>query len=293
MKDFDKTAEGRRSMLDQAGIMMAQGASIACERITGVNDNMTQPHYHNYYEIYFLEEGGRYQRLQDEVYLLKGGEFMLFSPYIMHYSYGAQNMPFRRIVLYFRSDEVESPELIKLLDESNGMYQTNLKERQVIGRILTELLQEQEQPKAFQKECSHSLLNLLLYHLARQKRIPSAIKTEQQNRIRQIIHYIHNHYNENITLENLADRFYISTFHLCREFKAYTNTTVIQYVNVTRIMNAQRLFMETDKNITAICQETGFSNLTHFNRVFKSVTGMTPSGYRKAHKNLEIYVGGK
>lgn len=44
--------------------------------------------------------------------------------------------------------------------------------------------------------------------------------------------------------------------------------------------------METNKTITEICSETGFSNLTHFNRVFKSVTGMTPSGYRKTHKNL-------
>lgn len=43
-------------MIDQAGIMMAQGAEIACERIAGVNDNMTQPHYHNYYELYYLEK---------------------------------------------------------------------------------------------------------------------------------------------------------------------------------------------------------------------------------------------
>ena len=54
-------------------------------------------------------------------------------------------------------------------------------------------------------------------------------------------------------------------------------------------MNAQRKFMETNKNITEICCESGFSNLTHFNRVFKSVTVMTPSGYKKTHKNL---VGG-
>ena len=89
-------------MIDQAGIMMAQGAAIASERIAGVNDNMTQPHYHNYYEIYYLEEGERYQRIQDELYMLKAGELMLFSPYIMHYSYGAQDMPFRRVILYFR-----------------------------------------------------------------------------------------------------------------------------------------------------------------------------------------------
>ena len=42
----------------------------------------------------------------------------------------------------------------------------------------------------------------------------------------------------------------------------------------------------------SIKHKLGFSNLIHLNRVFKAVTGMTPSGYRKSHKNLEIYVGG-
>ena len=75
------------------------------------------------------------------------------------------------------------------------------------------------------------------------------------------MHYIHRHFDENITLESLAERFYVSSYYLCREFKAYTNSTVIQYVNVTRIMNAQRRIMETDKSITEISREMGFSNL--------------------------------
>ena len=41
------------NVLDQAGIMMAQGNTIACERVSGVNDNMEKNHYHDYYEIYF------------------------------------------------------------------------------------------------------------------------------------------------------------------------------------------------------------------------------------------------
>lgn len=126
-------------MIDQAGIMMAQGAEIACERIAGVNDNMTQPHYHNYYELYYLEKGERYQRLQDELYVLKPGELMLFSPYIMHYSYGKKDMPFRRIVLYFRREDVDVPELASLLDQANGMYSMGLRDSQMIHRILGEL----------------------------------------------------------------------------------------------------------------------------------------------------------
>ena len=93
-------------MLDQAGIRMAQGAEIACERISGVNDNMYQPHYHNYYELYYLEEGGRYQRSDNDLYLLQPGDFILFSPYCMHYSYGDMDMRFRRIILYFQGKKL-------------------------------------------------------------------------------------------------------------------------------------------------------------------------------------------
>ena len=51
-------------MIDQAGILMAQGLGIASERIQGVNDNMSQSHYHEYYEIYYLEAGERFHMVE-------------------------------------------------------------------------------------------------------------------------------------------------------------------------------------------------------------------------------------
>ena len=78
----------------------------------------------------------------------------------------------------------------------------------------------------------------------------------------QIINYIHMHYHEDILLEELAKTFFISPYHLCREFKRYTNSTVVQYVNITRIMNAQRKFMETDKNITEISKRDRGSRIS-------------------------------
>ena len=271
-------------MLDQAGIRMAQGNSIACERICGVNDNMIKSHYHNYYEIYYLEEGERY-----DMYLLRPGEMILFSPYILHRSYGDENVPFKRIVLYFQSDEINCQELSKALDYGNGVYKPQLKIRPTIHRILEELLIESDTTSEFVRGYRHTLVNALLFVMMMQTQKQNPRRQEKLNRMSQIINYIHMHYHEDILLEEIAKTFFISPYHLCREFKRYTNSTVVQYVNITRIMNAQRKFMETDKNITEISKETGFSNITHFNRVFKAVTGMTPSGYRKTHRNL---VGG-
>lgn len=200
-------------MIDQAGIMMAQGALIASERIIGVNDNMAQSHYHEYFELYYLETGERFHMVQDRCYKMTAGEFIIFPPYVMHYSYGEKDMPFKRLVLYFRQ--------------------------------------------------------------------------EKRSRINEIISYIHSHYYEDLKLECLAQQFYISPWYLCREFKRYTNSTLVNYINVTRIMNAQRSFMETDKNVTQISQEVGFSSLTHFNRVFKAVTGTTPSEYKRQFRTYK------
>ena len=130
------------------------------------------------------------------------------------------------------------------------------------------------------------MLNVLLLLIAREKRPEKA--PGKSNRIGEVIRYIHSHYQEDISLEMLAQMFYVSPYYLCREFKKSTNSTIVRYINVTRIMNAQRKFMETSKNITDISRETGFSNLTHFNRVFKSVTGMSPSQYRRQFVNKPI-----
>lgn len=121
-------------------------------------------------------------------------------------------------------------------------------------------------------------LNGLLLRTARKLEKPERV--EKLDRIGEVIHFIHTNFDKEISLEQLSD-LYLSPYYLCREFKKHTNTTIVQYLNVTRIMNAQRKLLETDRSITEISRETGFSNITHFNRVFKSITGVSPSQFRK------------
>ena len=273
-------------MIDQAGILMAQGSGIACERIQGVNDNMSQSHYHEYYEIYYLEAGERFHMVEDKLYKMEAGEFIIFPPYVMHHSYGAENMPFKRVLLYFSQEEILWPSILSELREEGGIYKVGIRERQEIHRAMELILKEQKNPGAYHEEYARGVLNMLLLLIAREERPEKA--PERKSRIGEVIRYIHSHYQEEISLEMLAQMFYVSPYYLGREFKKNANSTIIRYINVTRIMNAQRKFMETSKNITDISKETGFSNLTHFNRVFKSVTGMSPSQYRRQFVNKPI-----
>ena len=246
-------------MIDQAGIMMAQGYSIASERIAGVNDNMAKSHYHDYFELYYLEAGERYHMIQDRLYKIYPGEFLIFPPYMMHHSYGEKNVEFKRLLLYFRKEEVSSPSLLHILEEGTGVYKPDMRTKHLIHRMLEGLLSEQEKQGSLSELYSHTLLNMILLIIVRQIQTP--VKEEKKGRMGEVINYIHTHYQEDITLDSLAQRFYVSPYYLCREFKKYTNSTIIQYLNVTRIMNAQRKFMETDRNITEISKATGFSNI--------------------------------
>lgn len=75
-------------MIDVAQTSMAAGAACAIAQVTGVNDNMSQSHYHDYFELYFLDSGERYHLMDDKLFKLQAGDCILFPPQTMHRSYG-------------------------------------------------------------------------------------------------------------------------------------------------------------------------------------------------------------
>lgn len=261
--------------------MMEDGKLIAAERIEGMNDNMVKSHYHEYFELYYLEYGKRIHMVEENLYHMESGEFVIFPPYIVHHSYGDNDVSFKRLLLYFRPDAVMIPDLLELLCTTAGIYRLNSKESQLFHTTLKNILNEQNQNDLYAEDDMKLLLNHLLIQIIRHN--GETVKPEKESRITNIIHYIHQHYAENISLDELASIFYISPYYLCREFKRYTNSTIIQYINSIRIIQSQRMLMETDKNITEISSIVGFSNITHFERVFKSVTGISPSKCKKQY----------
>ncbi len=267
-------------MIDQASRQIAQGRFIAAERIQGVNDNMKKPHYHEYFELYYLEAGARYQVAGETLYCLGPGDFILFPPYAMHYSYGEKDVSFKRLLLYFTNEAVKFPEIRGILAQKSLIFQAE--DKKDIYSWLRMILKEQEEMAAYAEYAMLLALNQLLITLVRSMSDKPPAHSEKQNRMSQILHYLNENYTEPVTLEALAARFYINPYYLCREFKKHMGSTVIQYVNSLRILHAKRLLQETDKKVTEISKIVGFSNVTHFNRTYKSITGMSPSQTRRA-----------
>ena len=99
-------------------------------------------------------------------------------------------------------------------------------------------------------------------------------------KVRDIQNYLDVHFSEKISLDDLAEQFFISKFHLSREFKKLTGTTIGNYLTARRISHAKKQLRFTRLPLDAIARECGLSDTSYFVKVFKNAEGMTPGEYR-------------
>ena len=104
--------------------------------------------------------------------------------------------------------------------------------------------------------------------------------TKRQN-VQEIKDYLDLHFAEKITLDALAERFYINKFYLTRVFKEQFGLSVTSYLTQLRITQAKRLLRFTDKSVENVAQECGLNDANYFSRLFKKVEGTTPGEYRR------------
>lgn len=269
-------------MIDRANEVMKQGNKAAAERISGINDNMTVYHYHEFYELYYLEEGERYHLLGGEVYKLTPGQFIIFKPYQMHRSFSKRNTRFSRLLVYFEEELLETEKLRILMEDNYGVFELEPKERIHFYDLLCATL-KQDVENEYYEVSMKCLINQLVILLLLSKK--EKMKRYKNTRINNVISYMNENYQKKLSTQELADVCYVSKYHLCREFKKVTNLTIIQYINSIRIMHAQKLLLEGESSITHIGSEVGFDSIIHFERIFKQIVGCTPTQYRKNKKN--------
>ena len=115
-----------------------------------------------------------------------------------------------------------------------------------------------------------------------------AFETEPQDsaKIDIIFKYVNANFKEHITLDTIADKVSMTVPAFCRYFKKVTGKTFTKLVNEYRIVHATKLLSESQMTITDICFECGFNNFSHFNKLFKEITGKSASKYRSKLKQM-------
>jgi AraC-like DNA-binding protein/quercetin dioxygenase-like cupin family protein len=247
-------------------------------------------HYHPEYEIVYVHQGSGRRHVGNHLANYEEGELVFIGPNLPHsgFGYGVEG-EHEEIVVQLREDFLgenflKSPEMKavqKLFDRSRqGVYFFG-ETRQVVANRLQKLpklsnfqrlIEVLEIFQILATTDEFSLLNVV------GSRFDFSHKEEE--RINKIYQYVENNFMQPIDIQAVANLASLTVPSFCRYFKKMTHLTFTDFVNEFRINQACKLLLN-DNNIANICYEIGFNNVSHFNKVFKEITGKNPSEYRR------------
>ena len=253
---------------------------------------MLRYHYHSSYELYYLYKGERYYFIKDKSYHITEGTFVLINKYDIHYTTSPAGNGFERIVLNFDDTFIEdtlyalgNTELIDCFKKNIPIIKLEKEDVAYAQSLLDTIFDEfNSKNDDYLMYIKSSLIQLMIFISRYQKNMheiePDYINSLHKT-ISDITGYINNHFQENITLDFLAESYFLSPYYLSRTFKSFTGLSFVEYLNGVRIKEAQRLLYKTDMSVSKISEAVGFNSTTHFGRVFKKIAGVSPLVYRK------------
>ncbi|MBR2930460.1 MAG: helix-turn-helix domain-containing protein [Clostridia bacterium] len=254
-------------------------------------------HYHERYELYYLYSGDRYYFINDKTYHVKSGDAVLIKPYDIHITNNYSKSGYDRCLIMFKRSFVRELEstlgmdgITKCLDGGAELFHLSFQEQSLIETLLAMMLGEYKVRQDGYEALMRSSLATILLILSRHEkdgaeREEGGISTTHKT-VSAVAAYIINNCSEDITLESISERFYISPCYFSRVFKRVMGVSFSEYLNGIRIKEAQRLLAKTELSILEVTQATGYKSTTHFGRCFKGITGMSPNEYRRTKRKI-------
>lgn len=269
-------------------------------------DAMPRFHVHEYMELYFLLEGERYYFVEQSRFHVKPGMAVLISPEQIHKTSETDGESgHRRFLLELDTDFLSSFFLLSDLSSTvdfqeryGGVTVFSEQDWKQVLLILDMLKVEMSNKSDFSKNiCKLLVSQLLLLYVRNHKstdmnmyKVKSSLNnvhTSMQYIVQDVMSYLQEHYAENLALDEIANHFHISKSSLTMNFKSITGLTINEYIRVYRIRKARTLLLKSNLSITEIASQTGFGNVTYFERVFKQFYEMSPLRFRKQNYFLE------
>ena len=253
------------------------------------------PHCHNYIEFNFTVAGSAIEKINGTEHTLRPGTFTLLFPHHIHEILATPESPVTVIVGSIKiesfydkkGDFLALTELLSLAALDKTPYNEFGED---ITKELTDILKSMEKELIERGKWSalmfkSKLMELLITY--DRNRTPNQLPADgkrilsQKSGVWDIITYVSQYYQEDITLELLSKRFHMSASHISSSFHQLLGENFHKYLEKIRLAQACDLLLSTDSSVLDICYETGFKSYKTFSRVFLKNLGLSPTDYRK------------
>ncbi|WP_346908672.1 GH39 family glycosyl hydrolase [Faecalicatena orotica] len=250
---------------------------------------LTEPevctHYHQDPELFYLLSGHFEVKIDDAVYQMKKGDILLINANKRHTLAAKGDLLMARFEIDFHllAEQLGSMQLLfwcnSVIDKNEAFQELRILLDKIIDRYF-----EQENKDALRMNALYyeTLYVLAGNFLVKSDDIRLNVEDSQDRvRIRQIQNYIQANYQSQISLNDLADRLFLSNAYLSKYIKKHLGLTFMEYLNNVRLFHAVDELLYSKKNITHIAMDNGFPTSAAFTKAFRDVHGESPSEYRK------------
>ncbi|MCG8475350.1 MAG: AraC family transcriptional regulator [Cytophagales bacterium] len=258
-------------------------------------------HFHPELQLTYIVEGTGTFFIGDHIQNFKAGDVILIGSNLTHV--------FRNEKAYYEEGSTLRAKAISVFftETSFGEKFFSLPEAYLIKRLLQKSVRGLMFKKVarqkiaskmrvlYQKEGFDRMLYFLelLQEMARTEDIEFLssigysryLRESDSKKINDVFEFVLANFSKPIKLQEVADIANMSVTSFCRYFKLRTRKTFSLFLNEIRVGHACKLLKENQFNISEICYECGFNNISNFNRQFKAITDFTPTEYKKRYTN--------
>jgi AraC-like DNA-binding protein len=248
-------------------------------------------HHHDFYECFLFISGDVTYLIEGKTYYLKPGDIILINSNELHQAViESKEVVYERIVLWMNksylqklsSSETDLTLCFESKDKKN-VLRTDFETQKNIRLILNKIIGlQQYKGIGYDLLYNSYITELLVYvnNIAFSEEVRLNVDIKKSNLIDSVIDYINSHLEEDITVDEISEYFYLSKFHLSREFKKHTGTTIHRYIVQKKLIQAKELILE-QMPVIDVYKHCGFGDYSNFFRAFKNEYGVTPKQFYK------------
>lgn len=259
------------------------------ENLFWYESNYLLPHWHDEFEIIYLEKGTASFSVDGREYVLSPHQFLFVNCGSIHSGKSIDSPESYAIVFNLNMLCSEEPDICKTKYlqpvEMRKLSVPNFIDDSFLGDQIFSLIKVWQQKTYGYELYVKSILLAVFYYLFNKGYVTASNYDREFNlkleKIKAALDYININYSNPISTEELSKVANLSKYYFCRLFKEITHLSPIDYINKFRIEKALELMKNTNLSISEIAFEVGFNNVSYFIKVFKEHMGLTPLQYKK------------